>query len=81
MKKGTRLDFDIYGRFRVQIVRGDDRWLMYRVRDSRRTPYFDIVIPPDMEPGDIHRFLDDMFHEGSGPGESVVRLPDRGDGH
>jgi hypothetical protein len=78
---GMRLDFDIYGRIRLQIIRDNDAWVIFRLRDGRRTPYFDLAIPPEMEPDEIHRYLDDMYHEGSRPGQDVARLTDGSEGH
>jgi hypothetical protein len=75
MSRDVSLTFDIYGRMLLQIERGDDVWLIYRLRDGRRSPYFDIVIPPEMPASGIQTFLDDMFHEGGG-GQSVRLISD-----
>ncbi len=71
MAHEDRLTFDIYGRMRLQIERVGDAWLIYRLRNGRRSPFHDIAIPPEMPASAIETFLDDMFHEGASPRQSI----------
>ena len=66
--------FDVYGRFRLEIVREDERWLIYRLDLGKRRPMTDFVIPSDLGPEEIATYLDDMLHEEAGPGDSIRRL-------
>lgn len=74
MEQPTSLTFDIYGKMLLQIERSDGFWAVYRLRDGRRSPFHDISIPPDMPAAAIETFLDDMFHESSGPGQRIRRI-------
>lgn len=68
------MEFDIYGRFRLQVVRENDRWVAYRTGVGTRAREPGIVIPPDMGHAEIAAYLDDLFHELAGPGEVVRTL-------
>ncbi|MDS4071773.1 MAG: hypothetical protein RKL24_01335 [Defluviicoccus sp.] len=66
--------FDIYGRFELELVREQDRWVAYRRAGGVRYRDHDVVLPPELEEQDVIGFLDDLFHELAGPGQSVRRL-------
>jgi hypothetical protein len=67
---------DIYGRFQLDIVRENGRWVAFRVDDGKRTRLPELVIPPDLDDGEIAQFLDDLYHEVSKPGQSVRVVTD-----
>jgi hypothetical protein len=72
---GPAMLFSIYGRYRIEVV-GDPQggWRMFKQIGERRVELRDFVLPAFLEPDAIAGFLDDMLHESSRPGESVVRL-------
>jgi hypothetical protein len=72
----VKMRFDIYGRFRVEVRREHDAWVAYRSELGKRARLDDVVIPPDLVPDDIGTYLDDVFHEFAGIGQSVERLAD-----
>jgi hypothetical protein len=69
------MKFDVYGRFRLEVQRENDSWIVYRVDLGKRAKASDVIIPNTLEPEEIATFLDDIFHELSGPGQSVKVLP------
>ncbi len=66
--------FDIYGRHRLEVLREDGRWAIYRLDDGRRRQFSDFVIPAEMEEDQIAGYLDDMLHEAAGPGAAIRRI-------
>ena len=42
------MKFNIYGRFRVDVRRENDAWAVYRAESGKRTPFEEVVIPPDV---------------------------------
>ncbi|QEI04554.1 hypothetical protein FXN63_00935 [Pigmentiphaga aceris] len=65
--------FDIYGRFRLEVVRERGEWRVYRPGVGTRGRMISLVIPPDVAEGELETFLDDIYHEYGRAGE-VVRL-------
>jgi len=68
------MHFNIYGRFQVEVRREGERWVVYRLDNGRRALMHDVVIPANVEEGEIAIYLDDMFHELSGPGQRVALI-------
>jgi hypothetical protein len=68
--------FDIYGRFQVEVRRESEQWVVYRAELGKRSRLHDVVVPPQLEQEDIATYLDDVFHECAGIGQTVVRLAD-----
>ena len=68
------MKFDIYGRFELEVVREQGQWVAYRVARGMRYRDYDVVLPPELGEQDIAEFLDDLFHEFSGPGQSVKQV-------
>ena len=66
--------FDIYGRYRLEAVREDGRWVMYRMDDGKRRVSSDFVIPASLRPEELATYLDDMLHEEARPGDVVRRI-------
>jgi len=68
--------FDIYGRFRLEVVQEQGQWCAYRPGVGTRVRINDLVIPPDLGVAELGTFLDDIYHEYGRSGE-VVRLVER----
>jgi hypothetical protein len=68
--------FDIYGRFQVEVRRENEAWVVYRAELGKRSRLHDVVVPPQLDEDDIATYLDDVFHEYAGIGQTVVRLAD-----
>lgn len=75
---GVTMRFDIYGRFQVEVRRENDAWVVFRAELGKRARLHDVVIPSDLEADDVGTYLDDVFHEFAGIGQTVERLADRG---
>jgi hypothetical protein len=67
------MKFDVYGRFRLEVVRDGDGWVAYRLDPGKRTKLNDLIIPPSVEAGEIAVYLDDIYHEAAKPGD-IVRM-------
>jgi hypothetical protein len=68
------MKFDVYGRFRLEVQRENDSWVVYRLGLGKRVKANDLIIPYTLTAEEIATFLDDIFHELSEPGQSVKRL-------
>lgn len=65
--------FDIYKRFELEIVRVNDRWLVYRRGNGSKRVDWTIVIPHELKEEELASFLDDFYHEYARPGDSITR--------
>jgi GNAT superfamily N-acetyltransferase len=65
------MKFNIYDRFQVDVQRVGGAWQVYRLDFGKRVPMEEIVIPPTLEEDEIAIYLDDIFHELAGFGQSV----------
>jgi hypothetical protein len=66
------MKFDVHGRFQIEVRREDDRWVAYHIAPGKRTKVHDLAIPQEIQtPGEIARYLDDLYHEAARPGQSV----------
>jgi hypothetical protein len=68
------MKFDVYGRFQLEVAREGNRWIAYRLVPGKRIRADDLIIPGEVQPNEIATYLDDLFHEGAAPGESVRLL-------
>lgn len=68
------MKLDIYGRFRLDVQRENDSWVVYRLDLGKRVKVDDFVIPSTLGPAEIATYLDDLFHELAGPRQSVEVL-------
>jgi hypothetical protein len=66
--------FNIYGRFQLEVRRENDSWEVYRLELGKRAKMNDAVIPSTLEAEEIATYLDDIFHELSGPGQGIELL-------
>jgi len=70
------MKFNIYGRFQVEVRRENAAWIVYRAELGKRTRLNDVIIPPDLLAEEIATYLDDVFHEYAGIGQTVEQLAD-----
>jgi hypothetical protein len=63
--------FDIYGRFRLDVRRENDSWVVYLPEPGKRARANDVVIPSTLQADEIATYLDDIYHELAGPGQRV----------
>ena len=68
------MKFNIYGRFQLEVQRENDSWVVHRLELGKRARVDDVVIPSTLEAEEIATYLDDMFHELSGPGQRIEVL-------
>ena len=71
--RGT-MKFNIYGRFQVEVRREGERWEAYRLEQGKRAKLHDVVVPAELEAGELATYLDDIFHEYAGIGQRVEAL-------
>jgi len=69
-----QLEFDIYGRFTLRLVRADGSWRAVRKGEGLSRPEHGLVIPDDLPAEELAAFLDDFYHESALPGQEVRRL-------
>ena len=66
---------DVYGRFHLEVLRENDCWVVYRLAPGKRMRDPTLVIPASLAPAEVPGYIDDLYHELSGPGEVVRVLP------
>ena len=69
------MKFDVYGRFRLEVQRENDSWVLHRLPIGKRVRATDFIVPVMLKANEIATFLDDIFHQLSGLGQSVKLLP------
>jgi hypothetical protein len=70
------MKFNIYGRFQVDVRRESEGWIVYRAELGKRTKLHEVIVPPDLAAAEIATYLDDVFHEYAGIGQTVEQLAD-----
>ena len=45
------------------MLRENNAWVVYRLGFGTRSRTNDVVLPAELEPGELATFLDDLFHE------------------
>ncbi len=65
------MKFDIYGRFELEVLRENNSWITYRIGLGTRARDGNIIIPDSLAPEEIAGYLDDLFHESCGPGQTI----------
>ena len=68
------MKYSVYGRFKVEVVRQDDGWRVYRIGQGIKRPDPNVQIPPDASKPEILMALDDTFHELAVPGASIEEI-------
>ncbi|MGF1700747.1 hypothetical protein L4D09_10575 [Photobacterium makurazakiensis] len=55
--------FDVFGA-KLSVQRKDGFWLLFKESDTAmRARIYDVVIPPELEEGDLAVYLADIYHE------------------
>jgi hypothetical protein len=70
------MKFNIYGRFQVDVRRENEAWIVYRAELGKRSRMHDVIVPADLAAQEIATYLDDVFHEYAGIGQTVEQLAD-----
>ncbi len=66
--------FDVYGRFKLEVIRDGGRWIAYRLDDGKRRMMPDLIVPSDLDADEVESYLDDMLHEWAGPGKKIRQI-------
>ena len=70
-RMGVSVRFDVYGRFELEVVKEKGVWIAYRIALGTRVRENALVFPEVIEASELVTYIDDVFHELSGPGQSV----------
>ncbi|KHT64966.1 hypothetical protein RJ45_03585 [Photobacterium gaetbulicola] len=55
--------FDVFST-KMSVQQKDGFWLLYKESDTAmRARIYDVVIPPELEEGDLATYLADIYHE------------------
>lgn len=66
------MKFDVYGRFQIEVRREADQWIAYQVVMGKTSLLRSIAIPAEIQSAEeMAQYLDDIFHEAAGPGQTV----------
>ncbi len=68
------MKYDIYGRFQLEVFRENGAWAVYRIGQGLKSLAHDVVLPNDLEEGEVLTFLDDLFHESDTAGRGIHEL-------
>ena len=63
--------FNVYGRFKVDVVREGNQWAVYRLELGKRIKVTEFAIPSSLSDAELGTFLDDIYHELATPGQTV----------
>ena len=63
--------FNVYGRFKLDVVREGNQWAVYRLELGKRIRVREFAIPSSLGEAEIGTLLDDIYHELGKPGQSV----------
>ncbi|MCE3243160.1 MAG: hypothetical protein K0Q83_3667 [Deltaproteobacteria bacterium] len=64
------MKFDVYGRFRLEVQRENDSWVVYGLPLDKRVRATDLIVPSTLKANEIARFLDDIFMSYPHPGKA-----------
>ncbi len=67
---------DVYGKFQLDIAREAGRWVAYRLEPGKRIKLSDLAIPDWLGESEVVQHLDDLYHEGARPGQTVRLVED-----
>ena len=68
------MKYNVYGKFKVEVVRQRDVWQVFRIGQGVKRPEPDVHINPDASESEILVALDDAFHEWSVPDTSIEEI-------
>ena len=63
--------FNVYGRFKLEVVREGNQWAVYRLELGKRIKVREFAIPSSLREAEIGTLLDDIYHELAKPGQTV----------
>ena len=66
--------FDVYGPYRIEVLRNTGRWDVFRLDDGKRRLAPDIIIPCAVNEDELASCLEDILHELSLPGRTLRRI-------
>jgi len=52
--------FNVYGRFKLDVVREGNQWAVYRLELGKRIKVREFTIPSSLREAEIQTFLDDI---------------------
>jgi hypothetical protein len=64
---------DVFGQFRVDLVRENGQWRLVRVGTGMSAPMA-VTVPSDLDEDAAIRYLEDLWHESSKPGARITRV-------
>ena len=68
------MKYSVYGRFKLEVIRQDDAWQVFRLGQGIKRPEPNVHIPPDALPSELLVALDDVFHELASPGDCIEEI-------
>ena len=68
------MKFDVFGRFKLEVVRERDEWTAYRLDLGKRVKLPELAIPSMLEASEIATYLDDLYHEMARAGQVVREI-------
>ena len=73
MSKVRRLRVDVYGRFRIDVIRRHGRWTAYRLGDEgKRSLLHDLVVDEKASPEEVLEAIEAAFHEWASPDRELA---------
>ena len=73
-QQGKVYKFEVYGKLKV-VERVKGRWQLFDVsKPGMRLPIYDVVIPDELEVGQVKEFLADIYHESASDKYPDVKL-------
>ena len=68
------MQYDIYGKFKIEVVRKNDVWLVFRIGQGVKLPEYNVHIPDNASEKQVLMALDDAFHEFARPGAVIQTI-------
>lgn len=68
---------DVYGRFRLEVIREGAAWSVYRLEPGKRIAVPELGIPASLTQEEVVAFVDDLYHEMARPGQNVLVVSER----
>lgn len=72
------LRFDVYGRFHLEVYRIEGAWQVYRLGAGRKRLDGSVMLPRELTPSEIGKYLEDILHEYAVPGAEIRLLGEGG---
>lgn len=65
------MKLDIYGRFRLEVQRENNSWVVYRLELGKRVRVTDLIIPNTLEASESQHFWTTSFMSYPDPGKAL----------